>query len=45
MASRFVLDDEISSLSAGELCGPRLLGIEMVEAGLARDNFPVFGNL
>ena len=44
MAFWLVLDNEILAFSAGKLGIARLLGVEMIEACLAGDDFTVFGD-
>ena len=43
MAFGFVFNDEADALPAGKLFGAGLLGVEVIEAGFARQNFPSFG--
>jgi hypothetical protein len=44
MAHRLIFDDKVDALLAGQLASPRLLGIKMVEAGLAGDYFSIFSD-
>ena len=41
----FILDYKIGTLTAAELGSAGLLGVEMVKAGLARQNLAIFGKL
>ena len=45
MTLRLILDDKILPLPAGELGSSRLLGVKMIEAGLAGNYFPIFCQL
>ena len=45
MRPRLVFDYKILHLSAGELGGPGLLGVKVIEPRLAGNYFPVLGNL